>query len=355
MRTNMTDSARGTTKNLAILIASVFALFGPHFAFADYVAFQNKLPIPAPALTADPQYQMFGDDWVIEYVATSTITQFDRFDIPLCRYNGTAGGTIELEIRSTASTTGPVIASSTLAVNDGNVSPPSQGCVTIGTVNATTSTFVLNNTIQTVAGVTWWIRLRGVGLSGTVYNSMQNVVNFDNNATVWQDGGSAPYTYSGVTYAMAMTGRGLGTAPTSASVYATSSSPVVCTTFDVGCYISTAVAWAFYPSIPLSTQLGELASTTSGVVPFGYVSDLYTKLETYSNSATTTLTISVELSPLLNWLGASFPTTTVTVLSGAQLRSTLGPTMWSLTQNLLAGFLWFGFAFYVYRRSIHLL
>jgi len=353
MRTTHEQSRR-TAKAFAILIA-IASLSVPDFAFADYVAFQNKLPIPAPALTADPQYQMFGADWTIQYVATGTITQFDRFDIPLCRYNGTAGGTIELEIRSTASTTGPVIASSTLAVNDGNVSPPSQGCVTIGTVNATTSTFVLNNTIQTVAGVTWWIRLRQVGLSGTVYNSMQNTVNFDNNGTVWQDGGSAPYTYSGVTYAMAMTGRGLGTQPTSASVYATSSSPVVCTTFDVGCYISTAVAWAFYPSIPLSTQLGELASTTSGVVPFGYVADLYDKFATYANSATTTMSVGIELSPLMNFMGATFATTSVTVLSGAGLRSTMGPAMWSFTQNILAGLLWVGFAFYVYRRSIHLL
>jgi len=352
MRTNMTHSPRGTTKKIAILIAILFTLSAPHFAFADYVAFQNKLPIPAPALSGAPAYQMFGDDWAVEYIATSSITQFDRIDVPICRSGGATGGSIELEIRSTASTTGPIIASSTVSATAGNVS--STGCA-VSTVNATTTTFVLNNNIQTVAGVTWWFRFRFVGTTGTYYMSMQDKTYFDDNGIVWGDTHSAPFTYSGTSYAMAMIGRGLGSAPTSASVYSTSSSPVVCTTFDVGCYISTAVEWPFLPAIRLSTQLGELASTTSGVVAFGYVSDLYSKLETYSNTATTTLTISVELSPLLNWLGASFPTTTVTILSGAGLRNTMGSTMWTFSQTLLAGLLWVGFAFYIYRRSIHLL
>jgi len=115
------------------------------------------------------------------------------------------------------------------------------------------------------------------------------------------------------------------------------------------------LSFLFVPSISLADQLSSLASTTSGVIPFGYVFDIYDKLETYSNSATTSLSVSVELSSLMNFMGANYSSTTVTVLSGSGLRSTLGSTAWAFSQNLLIGLMWIGFAFYVYRRSIHLL
>jgi len=348
----MTYSARGTTKKLAILIASLFALFGPHFAFADYTAFQNKAPTNEALVAPYVMYGFSAGTAGFRYDATTTVTQFDRIDIPFCRSGGAEGGSVYLEVRTTA-TTGPIIASSTLAVNAGNVA--STGC--LGLVNATSSTFVLNQNVQWVNGVQIFFVFRLVGTTGTFYFSQIMNGGTDTGPYTWYQNGTPLYTGSDYinTYVI---GRGLGTAPANQGqgvIYNASGTPVVCTTLDVGCYISTSLSFLFVPSIPLSTQLGVLASTTSGVVPFGYVSDLYGKFETYANTATTTLTISVELSPLLNWLGASFPTTTVTVLSGAGLRTTMGPSMWAFTQTLLAGLLWVGFAFYVYRRSIHLL
>jgi len=272
-----------------VIFVSCLFIWTP--ARADYVAFQNYPERPFPNLTADPQFQQFSSDWVFEFVATSTITQFDRLDVALCRNSGTAGGELQLEVRSSASTTGPVIASSTLAINDGNVYYSTTLCAVGGqAINATTSTFVLNNSIQTVAGVTWWIRLRIVNPSGNVYLSMNNYVNWNNNGTIWVDGASSPYTFSGVTYAPIFIGRGLGTAPSVVNQYGASSTPVICGTFDVGCYISTSLSFLFIPSespVDRFSEAGNLGSTT----PFSYLYQLYDYVVVLRDGTATTTSI----------------------------------------------------------------
>jgi len=337
-------------------MTSLFTLVAPYSAIADYAVFDLN-PVPDDQLQSlTTEWQMVGasngNKFTVKYIADSSVTLFDRVDIPLCRLGGTNTGRIDLEVRTTSSTS-PIVASSTLAVNSGNVW--TTGC-TSTYINATTSTFVLNQNLQWVADVELYFTFYMRNTDGTIYMSFD--VNGGTPGLTWYNNGeitvAGGYSYD---YNASMLGRALGSVPTNQNqgIYNASTTAVICDTFDIGCYISTAVSWAFYPQISLSDQLATLASTTSGVVPFGYVADLYSKFETYSNAATTSLTISVELSPLMNFLGGSQASTTVTLLSGSGLRTVLGSTMWNLIQNLIAAFLWVAFGFYIYRRSIHLL
>jgi len=128
--------------------------------------------------------------------------------------------------------------------------------------------------------------------------------------------------------------------------------PVVpdCGISDIGACIGAGLAWAFYPSIPLSVQLGTLASTTNSVVPFGYVSDFYGLYDTISTYATTSFILTVELSPIMNWLGASYSSTTITVINTGTMKSSFG-TLWTLMQNILKAIFWTMFLIYAYHRA----
>jgi len=129
-----------------------------------------------------------------------------------------------------------------------------------------------------------------------------------------------------------------------------------CNLYDVSACISRAIAWAFYPSVSLSERTQAIASSTRDTIPFGYLWAFSDKIDEYASYSTTSLAISVELSPILNFFGGTaFASTSVTVLSGAGLRTTLGTTMWTFIQQLFMACAWAGFLFYVYRRSIHLL
>jgi len=124
-----------------------------------------------------------------------------------------------------------------------------------------------------------------------------------------------------------------------------------CGLTDISGCIANAFSWAFMPSVPLATTVGEFASSTSQKVPFGYVADVYDIYDTISGYATTSLSLTVELSPILNWLGASYSSTTMTVISSTAMRSLMGPTLWTIFQSILRGFLWFTFFAYVYHRA----
>jgi len=345
MRTNMIR-ARGTTKAFAILMA-IASLSLPYFASADYVVAQN-------AYTVNQNAWAVGGWTAFDYVATSTVTMADRIDLNAC-VNGSIGGgeVVYMGIYQRTPYAYTHVASSSLTLA-GNV-------LDCSVVSATTTvTFVFDTNLQWVSGVNLYFVL--YSSNATSNFRLQAQPYGATNWSLYSSSTSAlpeyPYTninpdYIGISAKI----RALGIEPLQpgGNIYNASSTYALCTTFDIGCYIATSFSMLFYPSIPLATQLSALASTTSAVVPFGYVSDLYDKFYTYSNTATTTLSVSVELSPLLNFMGASFSSTTVTVLSGAGLRTTMGPTMWALVQNLLSGLLWVGFGFYVYRRSIHLL
>jgi len=328
------------------------SLLVPAFAFADYTAFQNVSP---PGQTLDSDYTMFGfsaggGTMGFRYDATSTVTNLGTVVVPLCRYLGADGGSVFLEVRTTAST-GPIVASSTLTNNSTNIS--TSGC-TSSLLNATSSYFILNNRVQWVSGVQLYFIFRAVGTTGSFYLSLNGAGASDLGRYTWLVDG-VPKVEIGEYWNVFASGVSSGLPPYSPPDYNASTTAVICSTFDVGCYISTAVSFLFYPSIPLSEQVAELASTTRGVSPFGYVFDFYDTIYTASQTATTTLSVSVELSGIMNWLGGNFATTTVTVLSGAGLRSTMGTSMWNFSQTLLSALLWVGFILYLYRRSIHLL
>jgi len=349
---------------IALIAILSFVFFG-NTAFADYSAFQNHLVSTSGPDNVNTAMSSSGsNDVFIEYIATSTVTLFDRLDVALCRNSGTAGGSIHLEVRTSASTTGPIIASSTLAINDGNVysttTTPGQYCnYGIEGVNQHMGTFVLNNTVQWVSGVTIWFRFRLVNSLGDIYFSLNNgnTFGFGNNLYLWRNNAVLKTNYGADYASPIVTGYALGSVPANQNqgIYNASTTASVCTSFDIGCYISTGLAWAFYPTIPISEQLAELGETASDQVPFGYVVDIYDKFAAYSTTGTTSLNISVELSGLMNFMGGTYGSTSMTIISGTGLRNTLGTSMWNFIQNILKALLWFSFAIYVYRRSIKLL
>jgi len=124
---------------------------------------------------------------------------------------------------------------------------------------------------------------------------------------------------------------------------------------DIGCHLTNAFVWLFYPSIPISDQFATLAATANNQIPFGYITDISSKFTEYSTTGTSTFSLSIELSPLMNFLGGTYSSSSITILSGSGLRSTLGATMWNFIQGLMVACLWAGFMFYIYRRSMTLL
>jgi len=266
--------------------------------------------------------------------------------LPFCRYGGANGGTIDLEVRTTA-TSGPIVASSTLAVNSGNVW--STGCT--GTyINGTSSTWVLNNNIQWVSGVSLFFTFYPRGTTGTYYFSF--VMNGSNGQYYGNGSLISPYLGS-YSYNASAIGYALGSTPTNQGqgIYNASTTAALCETFDIGCYLSNAFAWAFYPTIPLSDQLGTLSDTAETKIPFGYVYDIEDLFTDLSDNGTSTLNITIELSPLLNWFGGSFSSTSMTILSATALQSTMGNTMWTFGQNAMKFGLWLGFIFYAWNRA----
>jgi len=128
-----------------------------------------------------------------------------------------------------------------------------------------------------------------------------------------------------------------------------------CSLFEFGDCLSLVFTWAFSPRESVQNLLLLLSMNVASTTPFGYVPAIYNKFDYYSSVATSSLSISVELSSLMNFMGATYSSTSVTILSGSGLRTTLGPTMWNLTQNLFSGALWLGFLFYAYRRTLNIL
>jgi len=284
-----------------ITIGIFLSLFS--YAYADYEVFDlNPVPTNQPIANVN-EWQMVGfssGPTFIEYNTDATVTQFDRITIPFCRNGGANGGSIWLEVRSTA-TSGPIVASSTLTVNSNNVW--NTGC-TSAIINATTSTFVLNQNVQWLEGGTFYFIFRAIGTTGTFYLSFD--VDDGNNGK-YLGAGATPPTWLGDYYWTSVQGYALGIPPV---VYNASSSNVVCDTFDFGCYLSQSFAWAFYPDKEVIDQFKtlSLASTT----PFGYAYAIPTLWNTFmvANAATTsTFGLTIDFSTLT---GAGFQYVTAT-------------------------------------------
>jgi len=280
------------TKTL-ISIGIFFTLFS--FASADYEVFTvNEIPANQPIASVN-DYQMVGfssgNVAVIEYITDAKVTQFDRLTLPFCRNGGSNGGTIYLEVRSTA-TSGPIVASSTLTVNSGNVW--NTGC-TSSIINATSSTFVLNQRVQWESGGTFYFLFRAVGTTGTYYLSFD--VNNGSNGKYLGTSASPP-TWLGQNYYTSMTGYALGVPPV---VYNASSSNVSCETFDFGCYFSQALNYAFYPDQATLDGFENLNFASSS--PFGYITDMDSALQTFMtalNATSSSFKITLDMTTLDN-------------------------------------------------------
>jgi len=279
------------TKTL-ISIGIFLSLFS--YAKADYEVFDiNTIPpnTAVPSATYTQTGVGLNQSYAIEYVADSTVTQFDRITLPFCRYLGANGGEVYLELRS-STTTGPIIASSTIAVNSGNIS--STGCTTLN-LNATTTTWVLNQNVQWLPDVEIYFIFKPVGTNPASTFYFSHEIGGTNGIALGMFP-FAPFTYLGDYYNTAMTGYALGVAPVA---YNASSSNVVCDTFDLGCYTSQAFAWAFYPDIEDLEQFKTLNFASSS--PFGYIYDMddaYQSFMTGLNATTSNFKITLDMTTL---------------------------------------------------------
>lgn len=279
---------------LIALIAILGFVFSYYPAFADYVAFQNKIEHGVTVGTSGYGTSGGGSGvyFGFRYDATSTVTQFDRVDIPMCHSTSNTGGTMYLEVRTTA-TTGPIVASSSLAINSGNfVTCP------IGVYNATTTTFVLNQNIQWVNGVQMFFLFRGIGHDGTMYVSIKDEGSTDVGPYTFYGADLGPYWFSPNYYNVFVTGRGLGLQPTIQNIYNSSSTPVICNTFDVGCYVSNAFAWAFILPENSFSQFETLKDDIKYRAPFGYFTSAYSAIASLSATGTPEFTLATS-SPIM--------------------------------------------------------
>lgn len=201
----------------------------------------------------------------------------------------------------------------------------------------------------------------GIGSSGTVEYLFTNSASSSHMVISAGFGLSFDYIPSGVRYTD-YDYTSIGFYTTSADSVATSTpnpfskyAGLDCGGFNIEDNLKCAGIFLFVPDYDFVTQMEHLADDLASTTPFGYFYDLTQAFQGYASAGTSSLTVSVELSGMMNFLGGSYATTSVTILSGSGLRATMGTTMWNLIQNLLIACMWFGFAIYVYRRSIHLL
>jgi hypothetical protein len=298
-------SVLGVAGSFLIALGGILGL--PFPAFADYVAFQSKVALPCDTTNGDCTMQGISGDgttFMFQYTATGTVVQLDRIDLAICRTGGSGSGFIDLQVRTTA-TTGPIVASSTLSVL-GNVwssqcnNPPS---ATAG--NGTTSTWVLNNKIQWLCGVDLFFqfKLRSVDGSDTF-----KVTAFPGSANQYYYTGTTPSTSCGPSGTSACSvfviGHSLGSAPPGGIVaYDASTTAAVCNTFDVGCYFSSALAWAFYPDGSLLDQFTTLKDDIKNKPPFGYFTSAYTAAIGFSTSSSPAFLLATS-SPITTYIFA---------------------------------------------------
>jgi len=311
-------------------------------ALADYQVFQNAYPEGAQSVN-DFMQGFTTSVFHFKYTGTSTVTLFDRVDLALCKNTSNNTGELWLEVRTTSTTTN-VIASSTLAINGGNVYT-NASCNGASTT-LQYSTFVLNNNIQWVSGVDIWFTLKAVGTGDTIYWKGSNTYPDDIFGVYYSSGSRysivpPPDNY----YSMNMRGYALGTTPTNQNqgIYSTSTTAVVCASFDIGCYISNALAWAFYPTatVYLFNSSPSLASTT----PFAYIFESIEIWDTvFSGSATGTQTLTVNFAPM----GMS----TTSLVAGTLASTVQGKSFFTTIRNWIEVFLWFIFAMGILRIAL---
>lgn len=268
----------------------LLAVFWPYSVFADYVAFQNFFAYPNTAASPEYVQQGISGSALLDVLisATTTIVNLNTINVALCRSGGSTGGEIYLEVRAGATTSPIILASSTLAVTNDNVWSGS-GCTSVtGPRTATTSTFSMNASLQLDFGDIWLMfRLVGVDPASTFYFSFvdegENPIDSDSYTAYINN---IQFETPSPDRNMYISGTSGGTEPV---IYA-STTDVLCTTYDVGCYVAKGMAFIFEGANISATQYALKIDTMTDTVlysfPLGFLTDAVTIMAT---SATTSL------------------------------------------------------------------
>jgi len=266
----------------------------PTFVFADYDVFRNTFP---PTVFTGNTYTVLGigngDRLDIQVLATSSTAIFRSIELAICRSTGTSAGRVDLEVRYGA-TTSAIVASSTIDIS--TISTTDCG---VTYTNATTSIFTLNETLSWYAqeGLDWdilnvWITLYPRASASNLYLSYRDVADsgidnfyaYYNNTLLYPSGLSK-------TYGIFIIGSASGTAPIS---YNASSSAVVCSTFDFGCYIVKGIEQSLTAqSVALSGVLTDVKDEVLYSFPLGILTDTISIMGTTSTTSLPELYIQV--------------------------------------------------------------
>jgi len=285
-----------------LLIAILGFIFSANTVFADYQAFANNWP--STAVGGYSGLQVFGlgtgNQFDVLYVATSSVRLLDRIGANICQLGGSDGGAIYLEVRTT-STSSYVFASSTVLVNSSNIY---RGADCNVNTTATTTIFELNNTVSYSPTTNLWLSFRVVGITGTIFASFQETVSSSDNFYTFTAPSysqlylAAPYSKA---YSMMVSGYANGLIPPNqgqnTEIYGSTTSAVVCTTFEIDCYLIKALKWAFYPSntFDIIDTMPSIGSTT----PFAYLFEGATLYESlWNGTATGTQSITLTFAPM---------------------------------------------------------
>jgi len=282
------------TKFGGSLIAILGFVFFGNTAFAEYNAFENLNPETNQVFNDNMQGSNGSVTWhffVQNEIASSMIKWID---MPLCKITSNNGGSLAIEIRTT-STTSPVVASSTILVNDSTVYTGSDCNAT--TTKTGTTTFTLNKYIAGTIGTQFWITFRTIGITDNVYFKVHNEYPSSNFLIYYGNGNlyyvtpppdnSLQIEIVGVANGLIPPNQGQGYATTTATSTAEN---IECDTFyDIYCYGVKAISWTLRPSnddwLLISGALDELKSDLLYMWPLGYYTDFFYYFETETGTS----------------------------------------------------------------------
>jgi len=343
--------SKSLTASILAPLVVAFAFAFPSLALADYTVFQNIWPAVAVGGVSDSD-QIFGmsTDYEVTFlvVATSSPNLMDRIGLQLCQFGGSDGGFVDVQIRYGA-TTSSVFASSSVAVNSANIFRGSY-CNT-GT-SATTTIFTLNNSLDYDIGSNLYISLRTRSITGTIFVSYKEMDDIpDDNFYAWfsdwsQVYVSAPFSRA---FSIQISGYANGLIPPDNEIiafYGSTTANIVCTTFEIDCYLAKALRWAFYPTVAiyLFNETPPLASTT----PFAYIFESIEIWDTvFSGSATGTQDLQIDFAPM----GMS----TTSLVAGTLASTAQGKSFFTTIRSWIEVFLWFIFAFGILKVGLRMI
>lgn len=327
------------------MLIAVFLL--PFVTHADYVVDQTQYPV----LTSTGNY-ISGEKYVgFQWTSTETVTQLDRVDVSVCQTGSPLPtGNVLLNVFNGTQ----LIASSSLAINSGNFADCG-----LYTAFATT-TFVLNQSVQTTAGVSLFFRFEkqtsGGDLSKIQFLTTKNETNNNfllstttGNTYVATDNWVSGYMYN----SMFVTLRALGIPPRQ---YTASSTATVCGSFDVGCYISTSLTFLFIPSEETQAEWKALDDTLASTTPFGYVyevPDIYSEI--LDSASTTPFQITINFGTMQESFWGKIGTTSVTVFDACWVNRPVGELSNNTYQNYIMPLfifgLWIGLLWLMYNTA----